>query len=273
MTAAEKQIIATSRVGAAPHENLLSEDEPAAFEVLNPDGVGNAVLVCDHASNRLPRKLGTLGLGTADLASHIAWDPGAALVARDLSDLLDAPLVLSAYSRLVIDCNRPLESPESIPPRSNAITVPGNQLLAFEDRALRIECLFKPYHRAISDTLDARDGRPSLLLSLHSFTPILSGQPRPWTIGISYGRDRRFAALMLMALKREKSIDVGDNQPYAVDDTSDYTIPHHGEARGLPHALVEIRQDGLTTPAAAAVWAERLAKTFREAETFALRLR
>ena len=272
MMTSEKMTSSTRVRGAAPNNDLLSNDEPAAVEIVNPEGMGNAILVCDHASNRLPRKLGTLGLGTADLESHIAWDPGAAEVARSLSGLLDAPLLLSTYSRLVIDCNRPLESPESIPVKSNAVVVPGNRSPTFEDRTLRIEGLFKPYHRAIDDMLDHRRDRPNLLLSIHSFTPVLSGQPRPWSIGISYGHDSRFASLILMALKREKSIVVGDNQPYAVDDISDYTIPQHGEARRLPHVLIEIRQDGLTTPAAATVWAERLAKTFYEVEASALRL-
>ena len=272
MKASEKMIPPKNTPNAAAPADLLSPDEPAAFEIVNPAGRGNAVLVCDHASNRIPRKLGTLGLHAADIESHVAWDPGAAQVARGLSARLDAPLVLSAYSRLVIDCNRPLESPESIPSRSHTVAVPGNQSLTDEDRALRIEGLFKPYHHAIDTLLDHRQERPNLLLSLHSFTPVLSGPPRPWSIGISYGRDRRFAVLLLKALQHEKNIVVGDNQPYAIEDSSDYTIPHHGEARGVPHALIEIRQDGLTTPAATALWAERLAKIFYEIETPARRL-
>lgn len=258
--------------GAPPRGNLLAPDEPAAFEIVNADGAGSAVLVCDHATNRLPRRLGKLGLSAANLADHIAWDLGAADVARRLSDLLDAPLVLSGYSRLVIDCNRPLDSPESIPAQSDRVPVPGNGMLTAEDRTLRIETLFKPYHRAIGATLDRRAGRPCLLLSIHSFTAVLAGQSRPWSIGFAHGRDRRFAALILAAMNRDPNLVVGDNQPYAVDDASDYTIPVHGENRGVPHVLVEIRQDGLATPMDACAWAARLAERFRQIEPAALAL-
>jgi predicted N-formylglutamate amidohydrolase len=251
---------------------LLAVDEPAPVRVVNADGGGSAVLVCDHASNRIPRRLGTLGLASAELLDHIAWDPGAAGVARRLSRHLDAPLVLSRYSRLAIDCNRPLDSPESIPELSAGVSVPGNRMLTLRDRALRIEGVFSPYHRAISEVLDRRAGRPSLLLSIHSFTPELAGQRRPWDIGISYGRDRRLAALILDALKANAKLVVGDNEPYTVDDASDYTIPVHGEGRGLPHVLIEIRQDGIATPADAAAWAVRLAATCAQIEPAALRL-
>ena len=253
-------------------KTLLAADEPAAFEIVNADGAGSAVLVCDHASNRLPRRLGTLGLSAVELADHIAWDPGAADVARRLSELLDAPLVLSSYSRLVIDCNRPLDSPESIPAQTDGVPVPGNRMLTPGDRALRIEAVFGPYHRAISDVLDRRAGRSSLLLSIHSFTAVLAGQWRPWSISFAHGRDRRFASLLVDAMNRDASLVVGDNQPYSVDDMFDYTIPVHGEDRGLPHVLVEIRQDRIATPADAAAWAVRLAAAFSQVEPAALRL-
>ena len=257
---------------ARPCEVLLASDEPPACEVINAGGAGTAFLVCDHASNRVPRLLGNLGLEPAQLADHIGWDPGAAEVARRLSGHLDAPLVLSGYSRLAIDCNRPLDSRESIAEQSAGVSVPGNRALTPGDRAARIEALFRPYHEAISQLLDRRAGQPSLLLSIHSFTPELAGQRRPWDIAISYGRDRRLAALMLEALEADAKLVVGDNEPYPVDDAIDYTIPVHGEGRGLPHVLVEIRQDGIATPADAAAWAVRLAETYAQVEPAALRL-
>ena len=263
---------ASPLIGDGVEEAFLAADEPAAFEVVNANGMGNAVLVCDHASHGLPRRLGTLGLGQTDLIDHIAWDPGAAAVARCLSDLLDAPLVLSGYSRLVIDCNRPLASPESIPVETGGVMVPGNRSLTAAEERIRVEALFRPYHRAIEGMLNRRAGKPSLLLSLHSFTPIFAGRRRPWSVGFTHGRDRRLAALMIDAMRRDPSLLVGDNQPYAVDDASDYTIPVHGEARLLPHALIEIRQDGIATPADAAKWATRLSSVFRDVETTALRL-
>jgi predicted N-formylglutamate amidohydrolase len=257
----------TSLTGMA----LLGADEPPAVEVVNAGGTGSAVLVCDHASNRVPRRLGDLGLDAAHLAGHIAWDPGAADVARRLSAHLDAPLLLSGYSRLAVDCNRPPGSPESIAGQSAGVPVPGNRGLSAEEREARIEALFRPYHDAIARLLDARSHRPTLLLSIHSFTPVLSGRPRPWHIGISHGRDRRLAALLLGALARNRDLMVGENEPYPIEDHIDYTIPHHGEGRGLPCVMIEIRQDGIRTAAGAAAWAERLADAYRLIEADALR--
>jgi predicted N-formylglutamate amidohydrolase len=249
---------------------LLEPDEPPAVETVNAGGGGSAVLVCDHASNRVPRRLGSLGLDAARLADHMGWDPGAADVARRLSAHLDAPLVLSGYSRLVIDCNRPPRSAESIAEESAGVPVPGNRGLSPENRESRINTLFQPYHGAIARLLDGRSRRPSLLLSIHSFTPILNGRPRPWHVGVSSGRDRRLAALMLRALAHGADFTVGDNEPYPIEDDIDYTIPVHGEARGLPSVMIEIRQDGIRTAAGAAGWAARLAQAYRLIEAEAL---
>jgi predicted N-formylglutamate amidohydrolase len=238
---------------------LLSPGEPPPVTLVNPTGLGKVVLVCDHASNRVPLRLGNLGLGEADLADHIAWDPGAAEVARGLSSRLDAPLVLGGYSRLVIDLNRPLASPESMAPRSAGVTVPGNLDLSPEARAERISALFDPYHQAVDRLLASRAGRPTLLLSIHSFTPVLGPAPRPWHAGVAYGRYRRLADLLLPALRRPGDLCIGDNQPYGMDDAHDYTLPTHGEGRGIPHVMIEMRQDGLRTATDIAGWVERLA--------------
>ena len=163
-------------VGARPWQALLASDEPPACEVINAGGAGTAFLVCDHASNRVPRLLGNLGLEPAQLADHIGWDPGAAEVARRLSGHLDAPLGLSGYSRLAVDCNRPPDSRESITEQSAGVSVPGES----GAHARRSGDAHRPYHEAITQLLDRRAGRPSLLLSIHSFTPELAGQRRPW---------------------------------------------------------------------------------------------
>jgi len=252
--------------------SLLAPGEPLAFEVVNAHGRGSAVLVCDHASNRVPRRLGSLGLDPAQLAEHIGWDPGAAEVARRLAAHLDAPLVLSSYSRLVIDCNRQLVRADSIPQQSAGVPVPGNRGLDSKDQALRCKELFEPYHHAISKLLDSRSHRPSLLLSIHSFTPVLDNKQRPWHIGVSHGRDRRLAALLLSALAHDAEIVVGDNQPYPIDAAVDYTLPVHGEGRGLLNVMIEIRQDGIAAVAGAAAWAERLAEAYRRIENDALHL-
>jgi predicted N-formylglutamate amidohydrolase len=251
--------------------SLLSSQEPPAVEIVNGDGSSSAVLLCDHASNRVPERLGTLGLNPVQLAAHIGWDPGAADVARRLSARLDAPLVLSGYSRLVIDCNRPLRSAESIVEESAGVPVPRNCGLSPAERESRINALFRPYHDAIDELLNGRSRRPSLLLSVHSFTPVLNGRPRPWRIGISYGHNRELAALMLGALARSGDFLVGENEPYPIDDDIDYTIPVHGEGRGLPSVMIEIRQDGIRTAEGAALWAERLAQADRLIEAEALR--
>ena len=251
--------------------SLLEPAEPPAVEVVNAEGGSSAVLVCDHASHRVPRRLGTLGLEPVQLADHIGWDPGAAEMARRLSSHLDAPLVLSGYSRLVIDCNRSPRSAESIAEQNAGVPIPGNRGLSHEERELRSRALFQPYHQAIGRLLDSRSNGPSLLLSIHSFTPVLDGRERPWHIGISYGRDRRLAALMLRTLAHDRRVVVGDNEPYPIDDDVDYTIRVHGEGRGLPSVMIEIRQDGLRTVAGAAAWAARLAETYRLIEAEALR--
>jgi len=243
--------------------SLLMPGEPPAALVANATGGSPFVLVCDHASNRVPARLGTLGLDPARLAEHIGWDPGALAVARGLAAELDAPLVASGYSRLVIDCNRPLESPESIPEQSDGVPVPGNRGLSPQQRALRVDTLFRPYHDAIARLLDDRLQRPTLLLSVHSFTPILAGKERPWHVGISARGDRRLARPLIRALAARQDVTVGDDEPYPIDDEHDFTLPASGEARSIPCAMIEIRQDGIAAAGGAAAWASRLAAACR----------
>lgn len=259
-------------VAGTATSSLLGTGETPAVETVNVDARGSVVLVCDHASNRVPRRLVDLGLDASQLAGHIGWDPGAAEVARRLSSHLDAPLVLSGYSRLVIDCNRPLRSADSIPEQSDGVTVPGNRGLSPEERELRVEALYWPYHEAIDRLIDGRGPRPSLLLSIHSFAPALNGRFRPWRIGVSSWRDRRFTDLLIGALARVGGFSVGDNQPYPIEDEIDYSIPEHGGRRGLPSAMIEIRQDQVRTAAGIDLWAARLAEAYRLIEVEALRL-
>lgn len=241
---------------------LLGPDEPPPVETVNAGGAGNVVLVCDHASHKVPQRLGTLGLAPDLLADHIGWDPGAADVAHRLAALLDSPLISSGYSRLVIDCNRPLDNAESIAERSAGVSIPDNLRLSPEERSARIDALFRPYHDTIGQLLDDRSHRPTLLISIHSFTPVLNGRRRPWHIGVSHWRDRQLAALLLGALGREGGLMVEDNEPYPIEDTIDYTIPRHGAGRGLPAVMIEIRQDAIRTAAGATAWAARLAAAY-----------
>ena len=243
---------------------LLEADEPPPFSVINPAGSSKLVLVCDHASNQMPRSLSRLNMSDADLASHIAWDPGAALVAIGLSARLDAVLVMSGYSRLVIDCNRPLESPELIPMQSAGIPVPGNLALTPNQTEQRIQSLFMPYHHAIADILNSRMPLTTHLLSVHSFTPCLQGQQRPWHIGVAEFRNDAFTRKLYEVLQESGDRLVGFNKPYAIETEFDYTIPHHGETFGLFSAMVEIRQDTLRSESDVAFWVNRLATAVQQ---------
>lgn len=246
---------------------LLSEGELPAVTVVKPEGASDFVLVCDHASNMIPRSLDHLGLSENELASHIAWDIGAAGVARQLAERLDAVLVLQNYSRLVIDCNRPLHADDSIATTSEWTTISANENLPADAIDSRFTSIFEPYHEQLKQVLNERKGerRTSLLIALHSFTPTFRGSARPWEISIMYHRDARLAKALLKLLARDKRLVVGDNEPYSVSDDSDYTIPVHGEARHIPHVGIEIRQDLIADEVSQAMWAGRLSSLLQQA--------
>ena len=251
---------------------LDGEDVPPVFED-NLTGRSPFLLTCDHYGRLIPRMLGDLGVPESELTRHIAWDIGIAGVAEALSKHLGAHLIAQRYSRLVIDCNRPPATASSIPRLSEATVIAGNEGLGRGAAELRREAIFDPYHRRIADVIDQRlrDGVPTVLVSLHSFTPVYAGVERPWHIGTLYHRDTRLPALLLKLLRAEADLVVGDNEPYAVSDETDYTIPVHGEARGLMNTGIEIRQDLIADQAGQKRWAERLARIFGEIET-ALRM-
>jgi predicted N-formylglutamate amidohydrolase len=257
--------------GAGPSatgDRLLAADEPAPVIEIGLQGRSNFVIVVDHASRRIPRRLNDLGLPASELQRHIAWDIGALGVARQVAAALDAPLVAQNYSRLVIDCNRDPKVPTSIPRLSEASEIPGNLNLSDADRAVRRMEIFDPYHDRIRALLDARAaaGRPTILVAQHSMTNIYHGVRREMHAAVLYNRDRRFAGLVLDGLRREAGLIVADNQPYFVSDETDYTIPRHGEARGLPHVEIEIRQDLVADDAGQAEWARRIARALQDAE-------
>ena len=240
---------------------LLGPDDPPAVEFRHEGGRAPVLLTCDHASRAVPRSLGGLGLAPELLARHIGWDIGAAEVTRRLAVLLDAPAILSGYSRLVIDCNRDPDDATSISPESDGVRVPGNQDLPAAARAARRAAIFEPYHAAIAARIEAAlaAGTVPALLSIHSFTPEMNGRARPWHAGILWDRDPRLPVPLLAALSAEPSLIVGDNEPYSAREPAGYTVRHHAVRRGLPHVAVELRQDLVTTSAGAAEWAERLA--------------
>lgn len=234
-----------------------------AVEFVNPHAIADLVLTGDHAGNFVPPEFKDLGLPAADLTRHIAWDIGAGGVARRMARLLDAPAVLARISRLVIDPNRPLGEPESIPAVSDGSPIPGNQNLTAADLTARAELSFHPYHQAIDRTIERQRlaGRRPAVLSIHSFTPQLNiaGKPRPWHIGVMYSYDRELADYLIGALAERGDLVVGKNEPYS-GYRHGYALKRHGLAQDLPHAQLEIRQDLIGDDAGQARWANIIAE-------------
>jgi predicted N-formylglutamate amidohydrolase len=246
----------------APGCDPAAEDWPPAVEVLNEAGTSDIVLICEHASNHMPQEFADLGLASVDRKRHIAWDIGAADVARKLSAMLDAPAFLSGYSRLLIDLNRPLASASSIPMRSESTDIPGNRDLTNLERQRRAALMFTPFHQRVANHLTGREttGRKTRIVAIHSFTPVFFGHTRPWHAGILFNKSTIFAESVITALRTDLSLNVDANVPYVISRGEDYAIPIHGEDRGHDAILIEIRQDLLLTPKGIDQWAGRLAE-------------
>ncbi len=249
-------------------DQLLGEDDIPPVHEMNAEGTSPFLLTSDHYGRVLPRALGDLGITEAELARHIGWDIGIAGVADRLATLLDAQLIAQRYSRLVIDCNRPPAAVSSIPLISEATAIPRNEGISEWERAARRREIFEPYHDRINAAITRRlnAGQPTVLVSLHSFTPVYAGVARPWHIGALYNRDTVLPQLLLKHLRGEGDLVVGDNEPYAVSDLTDYTIPVHGEGRSLVNTGIEIRQDLIADQAGQQHWAQRLARIFAKIE-------
>jgi predicted N-formylglutamate amidohydrolase len=235
------------------------------YRSIEGDASLGLLILCDHAENRLPEAYGTLGLRPEDLHRHIAYDPGAAAVAEGLAKSLEAPALLTRYSRLLIDPNRGLDDPTLIMQVSDGLIVPGNVDLPAGEVTARIERFYRPYDQAIERAIDAglKAGRPPLLLSVHSFTQAWKGAPRPWNVSVLWDRDPRLAVPLLEALMTLPDVVVGDNEPYSGQLKGD-TLYRHGTARGLAHALLEIRQDLILGAEGQAEWVGRLAPIMRK---------
>jgi len=248
--------------------SLLVKDDVAPVLEENSTGRSPFLFTADHYGRAIPGALGDLGLPESELKRHIAWDIGIAGVAHALARHLDAHLIAQRYSRLVIDCNRPPQSPSSIPRISETTVIPGNEGLTREVAEARRGQVFDPYHRRIAEVIEGRLQKkiPTVLVSLHSFTPVYAGLARPWHVGTLYQRDTRLPPLLLKGLRAQADLVVGDNEPYAVSDETDYTIPVHGEARSLMNTGIEIRQDLIADDSGEREWADRLANIFGEIE-------
>lgn len=247
------------------HEAGASQEASVIPPVLvfNAEGRAPFVLACDHASNRFPDRYGDLGLTPHQRLMHVAWDPGAFAVALELSDMLDAPLVASTVSRLVIDCNRDHDAADLIPTVSERTEIPGNKGIGNNERAERIGAFHTPFHDAIESVLEARKagGVETLLVTIHSFTPVYKDVRRPWPIGLIHARDERFTAALRDALADDDdALSIGWNQPYSALNGVTYTLEHHGDGRGLEATMIEIRHDEILEPEGVRLWAARLAR-------------
>jgi len=260
----ESGAAATDAAGAA----LLAPDEPAPYEIVNPGGASPVILLCDHASRFIPRTLDSLGLSQAELSRHIAWDIGIADVTRRLAKAMDAPAVLSRFSRLVVDPNRALDDPTLVPRISDGVIVPGNRDLEPAEIRRRIATFHRPYHAAVDRVIEGKiagiGGGAKLLalVSMHSFTPVIKGRERPWQIGILWNRDPRIPEPLIARLRADGMV-VGDNEPYSGRDEHGYTLHVHAEPRGLANVLIEVRQDLIDTRHGAAGWTRRIRDALR----------
>lgn len=243
----------------------LGDGDPEPVEVLNPSGSSQFMITCEHAGNTIPVHLGDLGIEDRHLSRHIAWDIGVDAVGRALVKTLDAPVIFQRYSRLVIDCNRPIWAEDSIPEISDGTKVPVNLALSDDELDARYAQIHKPFHDAVAGILDQRvsEKRQTALIALHSFTPCLEAKPapRPWHLGILFNRDAALSQLIHDAMEEEAGhMTFTFNEPYEVEDHGDYTIPVHGEQRGLPHSLLEIRNDHIAEETGQREWADVLTR-------------
>lgn len=227
------------------------------YRLVNEAGQAAMVIICDHASNRVPAGYGDLGLPAAALERHIAWDIGAAAVSELLAQRFNAPAILSTVTRLLIDCNRRFEDPGLAPAVSDGTAVPANRDLSSDERQRRWRRYHQPYHAAIAQAIDRQlaSGRQPVLLSIHSMTPAMRGIARPWQIAVCWDNDHRLSTPLLAALRACSGIVVGDNEPYRLDPVEDYSVPVHAARRGLKHLQIEFRQDEIAEAAGQQRWA------------------
>ncbi len=235
--------------------------EPAPFRLEKAGGRGKCLIICDHASNRVPQSLHNLGLTAAQLKKHIAWDPGTEDLGRIISAALDAPAIFASYSRLVVDLNRGPTTKECILSVSDNVDVPGNKALSKSARKARIDEIFVPYHQAVEERINRFLGKKivPLVIAIHSFAPRMKGKKRPWHMGILWNHEEEIAVRLLETLRQENpGLKIGANEPYSLKQAnlSKNTIGTHAEARGLPYIIVEFRQDLVKTPELAAKWAQ-----------------
>jgi predicted N-formylglutamate amidohydrolase len=245
---------------------ILSSLDIKPVSIVTASSESLYVVVCDHAGYQVPLSLKGLGIAESDLKRHIGWDIGALGVAKKLSEMLEASLIWQNYSRLVVDCNRVLDHPGLVASESEATIISGNKNVSPANLNSRIAEIYEPYHNAIKGMLDSRRlrGVPTILVSVHSFTPIFFGRKRMCELGILHGTDSRYADAVLESTKTRLEFSVMANEPYRIDQ-KDCTIPMHALARGIPHVLLEIRQDLIANGAQQESWGTSLAVILEDA--------
>ena len=232
---------------------FLGADDPAPADVVNGHSKSSVVLICEHAGRVIPAALGDMGLTPEQMDLHIAYDIGAEPVARYMAEMLDAPLVLQPYSRLVVDCNRPVGSPSAIPKISDGVVIPANNDIDEAGTRGRIDEIFVPFHDTVTQVLDSAPR--TAVFAIHSFTPVLGGEYRPWELAFLFRKDMETSHMLAGAVSRMRpEIRIGMNEPYTIEDDADWFVPYHGERRGLAHSLIEIRNDLLDTDEACRDW-------------------
>lgn len=248
------------------HYPLIGPGDPPPYLTYNEGGAAKVLLVADHASPYFPASMNQLGLADWVLERHVAWDIGSDQLTRYLADLIDAPAILAGFSRLIIDPNRKLDDPTAFLEVSDGISIPGNQDLSEEQKSLRVQSFFRPYHDAITARLDEfrASGIVPALISVHTCTPVFAQVVRPWHIGIMWDTDPRIAVPMMDKLREMKDVCFGDNEPYSGRHSHDFTIDHHAEPAGLAHVGIEVRQDLVKEPEGARKWAGILAAALQE---------
>ena len=245
---------------------LLGPADPPPFRFSDRRSSSRCLVVADHAGNAVPGSLQGLGLEQDVFRQHIAVDIGSRALAARLAELLGSSLVLANYSRLVVDLNRHLDDPTAFIPESDGVVIPGNQNLGAAEKRRRADAIHRPYHSAIDNLIDdfMKEGSLPVIISVHSFTPVLAGVTRPWHIGVLWDKDPRIARPLLARLRQNPELFVGDNEPYSGRHPADYTVDYHGEGRGVANVSLEVRQDLLADDIGARRWSALLAEALTD---------
>ncbi len=245
---------------------LLGPSDPLPFEFVDRRDMTGCLVVADHAGNAVPASLQGLGLAQGVFDEHIAVDIGSRATAMLLAERLGASLILGNYSRLVVDLNRYPDDPTAFIPESDGVAIPGNRNLGVAEKRLRGDSIFRSYHDAIDKFIDdfLVKGTVPVMISVHSFTPVLDNRRRPWHIGVLWDKDPRIALPLLEKLRQDRELVVGDNEPYSGHHPADYTVDHHAEGRGLANVSIEIRQDLVHDMAGVERWTALLVDALTE---------